>query len=87
MVNVRVVALTTATVAVQSGSVPPLAGQFPPGVAEVIVLARLLLPVSGLFTVTEKVTVAVPPGDRFPVHDSTGEANDTDPPVAAASPL
>ncbi len=42
----------TVTVAAHRGSVPP-AGQLLPAEAEVTVLARILLPVSGLFTVTE----------------------------------
>ena len=44
------------------------AGQLLPAVAEVIVLARILLPVSGLFTVTENVIVAAAPAARFPVQ-------------------
>ena len=50
-------------------------------------LARTMLPLSGLCTVTEYVTVAVSPGARFPVQVRPGLANDTDPAVAAASPL
>ena len=46
-----------------------------------------LVPLSGLFTVTENVTVAVAAADTLPVHVSTGLANDTVPAVAAASPL
>ncbi len=42
----------TGTVVVQRGSVPP-AGQLLPASVEVTVLARMWLPVSGLFTVTE----------------------------------
>ena len=48
-------------------SVLPL-GQLLPAVAEVIVVARVLLPVSGLLTVTENVIVAVAPTARFPVQ-------------------
>ena len=48
-------------------SVLPLA-QLLPAVADVIVLARTLFPVSGLFTVTENVMVAVAPAARFPVQ-------------------
>ena len=76
----------TVTVAVQRASAPP-AGQLVPEVADVIVLARILLPVSGLLTVTEKVMVAVAPAARFPVQVRFGLANDTLPAVAAASPL
>ena len=51
-VNVSVAAPMTGTVVVQRGSVPP-AGQLLPAVVEVTVLANVLFPVSGLFTVTE----------------------------------
>ena len=54
-------------------SVLPLA-QLLPAVAEVIVLARTLFPVSGLFTVTENVMVAVAPAARFPVQVRFGLA-------------
>ena len=57
----------TVTVAVQRASALP-AKQLVPAVAEVIVLARILFPVSGLFTVTEKVMVAVAPAARLPVQ-------------------
>ena len=58
-----------------------------PPLAEVIVLARTLFPVSGLFTVTENVIVALAPTARFPVQVRFGLANDTLPAVAVASPL
>ena len=87
-VNVSVVALTTVTVVVQkSASVPPLAGQLFPAVAEVIVLAMLLSPVSGLLTVTENVMVAAAPTARSPVQVRFGLAKLTLPAVAAPSPL
>src|ERR1700689_1696225 len=76
----------TSTVAVHRASVPP-AGQLVPAVAEVIVLARTLLPASGLLTVTVKVMVAVAPAARFPVQVRFGLAKETAPAVAAASPL
>ena len=76
----------TVTVVVQRVSVLPLA-QLLLDVVEVIVLARLLFPVSGLLTVTEKVMVAAAPTARFPVQVRFGLANDTVPAVAAASPL
>ena len=57
----------TLTVAVQRASVLP-AKQLLPEVADVIVLARILFPVSGLLTVTENVMVAVAPAARFPVQ-------------------
>ena len=63
----------TGTVAVQRGSVPP-AGQLLPAVAEVTVLARMWLPVSGLWTVTVKVIVAASPGFRVPVQVRAGLA-------------
>ena len=86
-VNVSVVALTTVTVVVQAVSVPPLAGQLFPTVAEVTVLAMLLSPVSGLLTVTENVMVAAAPTARFPVQVRFGLAKLTLPAVAAPSPL
>ena len=63
------------------------AAQLLPAVAEVIVLARTLLPVSGLLTVTENVIVAVAPTARFPVQVRFGLAYETLPAVAVASPL
>ena len=45
-----------------------------PAVAEVTVLARIPLPVSGLFTVTENVIVADAPTARFPVQVRLGLA-------------
>jgi hypothetical protein len=47
-----IVSADMSTVTVQRGSVPP-AGQLLPAVAEVTVLVRTPLPVSGLSTVTE----------------------------------
>ena len=47
-------------------------------------LARILLPVSGLFTVTENVMVADAPTARFPVQVRFGLAKLTLPLVAAA---
>ena len=44
------------------------AGQLFPAAAEVTWVARDRLPVSGLFTVTEKVTVVAAPGARVPVQ-------------------
>ena len=79
-----IVSTATGTVAVQDGSALP-AAQLLPGVTEVIVLARILLPVSGLLTVTENVTVADAPTARFPVQVRFGLANETLPAVAAAS--
>ena len=58
---------STVTLVAHRVSVLPLA-QLLPTVAEVIVLARTLFPVSGLFTVTENVMVAVVPAARFPVQ-------------------
>ena len=50
-------------------------------------MARILFPVSGLFTVTENVMVAVAPTARFPVQVRFGLAYDSVPAVAVASPL
>ena len=54
-------------------------GQLLPAAAEVTVLARMWFPVSGLLTVTEKVTVAERPAPGCPVQVRSGLANDTDP--------
>jgi hypothetical protein len=76
----------TVTAEAHAGSVLPVA-QLDPTAEDVTALDKTLFPVSGLFTVTENVTVAVAPGDSVPVHVTFGLANDTDPSVAAASPL
>ena len=60
-----IVRTDTGTLTAQRESVLPLA-QLLPVVAEVIVLARLLFPVSGLLTVTENVIVADAPGRQGP---------------------
>ena len=73
-----IVSTATSTVAVQLAAGFP-AGQVLPAVAEVIVLARILFPVSGLLTVTENVIVATAPTARFPVQVRFGLANDTEP--------
>ena len=86
LAELAMVSPCTATVAAQRASVPP-AGQFVPAVADVIVLVRILLPVSGLSTVTVKVMVAVAPAARFPVQVRFGLVYDTVPAVAAALPL
>jgi len=78
--------VSTGTMAWQGALMVP-GGQVDPWAAELAVVMTSLPPVSGSCTVTENVTVAVSPGDRFPVHVSTGLANDTDPALAAASPL
>jgi hypothetical protein len=61
--------------------------QLAPAAPDVTVAARLLFPVSGLFTVTENVTVADPPGVRLPVQVRAGLVKETLPAVAAASAL
>ena len=65
----------------------PATGQLLPGVGDVIAVTSTLSPVSGLFTVTENVTVTVAPAARLPVHIRPGLTYDNDPPVADASPL
>ena len=75
------VSTATGTVTVQGRSPLP-AAQLLPEVVEVIVLARILLPVSGLLTVTEKVIVADAPTARFPVQVRFGLVNETLPAVA-----
>src|ERR1700731_1519985 len=77
--------VSTATRARQPAAVVP-GGQDDPAAPEVAIVTICLSPVPGLFTVTESVTVTVPPGARSPVHVSTGAAYDTCPAVAAASP-
>ena len=77
------VSTATGTLVVQGGSPLP-AAQLLPVVAEVIVLARILLPVSGLFTVTENVIVALAPTARFPIQVRFGLEKLTLPLVAAA---
>ena len=79
--------ISTVTVAVQAAGAVPAAGQLLPGVVEVTVSVRVLLPVSGLFTVTEKVTVPTAPGSRSPVQVRSGRVKETRPAVAAASLL
>ena len=81
-----IVSTATLTVAVQAAAPLP-AAQLLPGVVEVTVLARMSFPVSGLFTVTENVTVAVAPTARFPLQVRFGLVKDAVPAVADASPL
>lgn len=78
-----IVRTDTGMLIAQFGSVLP-AAQLLPVVVEVMVLASILLPVSGLDTVTEKVTVALAPSARFPVQVRFGLLKDTVPAVAAA---
>ncbi len=80
------VRIDTGTLTAHRESVLP-AAQLLPAVAEVIVLARILFPASGLLTVTENVIVAVAPGARFPVQVRFGLVKPTVPAVAAASLL
>ena len=63
------------------------AAQLLPVLLEVTVLTRLLSPVSGLFTVAEKVIVAVAPTARLPVQVRLGLVYETLPADADASPL
>ena len=76
----------TPTVLEQRASVLPLA-QLLLVVVEVIVLARVLFPVSGFFTVTENVMVADAPTARVPVQVRLGLENTAEPAVALASLL
>ena len=69
----------TPTVLEHRVSVLPLA-QLLLAVVEVTVLARLLFPVSGLFTVTENVMVAAAPTARVPVQVRFGLENRPRPP-------
>ena len=70
----------------QFGSVLPAVQLFP-AAAEVSWVVRVLSPVSGLLTVTVKVTVVAAPGARVPVQVRFGLANEAVPAVADASPL
>ena len=65
--------VSPATVTVQPGLLPP-GGQVLPTVLEVMAVTITLSPVSGLFTVTENVIVAVAPTARFPVQVRFGLA-------------
>jgi hypothetical protein len=76
----------TVTVLAHRLSVEPVA-QLLPAAADDTVLDRIMSPVSGFSTVTENVTVAVAPGASVPVQVRFGLVNDTDPVLAAASPL
>ena len=78
--------VSTETVSEQPALLLP-GGQLDPAAAEAALVIRFLSPVSGLLTVTENVTVAVPPGLRLPVQVSNGLAYDTVPLVAAAASL
>src|ERR1700761_4359447 len=76
----------TVTAEEHRGSVPP-DGQLLPIEADVTVLVRISLSVSGLLTVTEKVMVAVPLAGTVPVQLRSGLVNETVPVLAAASLL
>src|ERR1700733_6788524 len=80
--------MSTVVTAVQAGLALP-DGQVLPGVADATVFVRVLSPVSGLSTVTEKVIVTVAPTARFPVQARLESAGSrvTVPVVAVASPL
>ena len=65
--------VSTTTLVEQPAAVLP-GGQLLPAAAEDTAPSRSLLPVSGLFTVTVKVMVAVWPGVRSPVQVRTGLA-------------
>jgi hypothetical protein len=68
-----IVRTATSTVTEHRASVLPAAQLLPP-VAEVRVLDKMSFPVSGWFTVTENVIVAVAPTARFPVQLRAGLA-------------
>ena len=74
---------STVTAFAHWASVLPLA-QLLPAVAEVMVLARLLFPVSGLFTVTVNVVVADAPAARSPVQVRLELAKLSEPAVVLA---
>jgi hypothetical protein len=66
--------MSTVTVAVQAAGADPEAGQLLPGVVDVTVSVGVLLPVSGLFTVTVNVMTADCPGARSPAQVRMGLA-------------
>src|SRR5260370_1295982 len=78
----------TGTVVAQGGAVGA-GGQLLPGVVEATVSARVLLPVSGVVTVNDPVTVAVCPGVRSPVQTALTVAGSkvSAPVVTTRSPL
>ena len=65
--------ISTGTEDEHRASVPP-AGQLLPAAAVDTAVARILSPVSVVFTVTENVTITAAPTARLPVHVSTGLA-------------
>ena len=69
------------TLTEQRGSVLP-DGQLLPAAVVDKVLAMILLPVSGLFTVTVPVTVTVPPTGMLPVQEIPVEVSVSVPEVA-----
>ena len=73
--------ISTVTLTEQRGSVLP-DGQLLPAAAVDKVLAMVLLPVSGLFTVTVPVTVTVPPTGMLPVQEIPVEVSVSVPEVA-----
>ena len=83
----------TAMIRIETGMVPEHresmlpAAQLLPVLVEVTVLTRLLSPASGLFTVAEKVIVAVAPTARLPVQVRFGLVYETPPADADASAL
>src|SRR5258708_21398519 len=86
LAELTIVSTETSTVLAHRGSALP-AMQLFPAADDVTALAKTLSPLSRLFSVTENVTVTVSPADRSPVHVTFGLAYDTDPALAAASPL
>ena len=78
--------ISTGTLTEQGGSVLP-DGQLLPAAAVDSVLAIILLPVSGLFTVTVPVTVTVPPTGMLPVQEIPVEVSASVPDVAVWSPF
>src|SRR5580692_5008501 len=78
---------STVTTAVQAAGAGPDAGQVLPGVVEVSVSASVLLPVSGLSTVTVKRMTADWPWSRSPSQVRSWPSNEIRPSVVVASPL
>src|ERR1700692_1473521 len=78
--------VSTVTVVVHRGSVPP-DGQLLPAAAVEKLLTSTLFPVSGLFTVTLPVIVTVPPTGMLPVQEIPVVVSVIVPDVAIWSPF
>src|SRR5260370_27221995 len=78
--------VSTWTVVVQRGSVPP-GGQLLPGASDAQVLVMMPLPGSGFFTVMVPVTVTTPPTGMSPLQYAPVAVMTNAPEVTVWSPL